>query len=72
MRKSSVLQRVALRKPREPEHVSLNGANATQEQTPSEEDIRIRAFQKWEEAGCPSCDGVYFWLAAEAELRGVK
>jgi hypothetical protein len=31
--------------------------------------IRQRAFEKWEQAGRPAGDGVYFWLAAERELQ---
>ena len=31
----------------------------------SEEAIRELAYQKWEEAGCPSGDGFDFWLEAE-------
>lgn len=34
------------------------------------EQIRERAYYKWEAAGCPCCDGVEFWLQAEAELNG--
>lgn len=34
------------------------------------EQIRERAYYKWEEAGCPCCDGVQFWLEAEAEVIG--
>jgi Protein of unknown function (DUF2934) len=35
------------------------------------EEIRRLAYRKWQEAGCPSGDGVEFWLTAEAEiLRG--
>ena len=30
--------------------------------------IRETAYSKWEAAGCPSGDGVKFWLEAEAEL----
>ena len=33
-----------------------------------EEQLRERAYHKWEEAGCPCGDGVEFWLQAEAEL----
>jgi hypothetical protein len=35
----------------------------------SEEDIRLRAYQKWEAAGKPCGDGRNFWLEAEQELR---
>ncbi len=35
------------------------------------EEIRLLAYRKWQEAGCPNGDGVQFWLTAEAEiLRG--
>ncbi len=35
----------------------------------SEEQIRIRAFQKWETAGKPIGEDLKFWLEAEEELR---
>jgi hypothetical protein len=35
----------------------------------TEEDIRLRAYFKWEAAGSPIGDGVFFWLEAEKELR---
>lgn len=38
----------------------------------SQEDIRLRAYRKWESAGKPSGDGTQFWLAAENELRHEK
>jgi hypothetical protein len=34
-----------------------------------EEATRVRAYQKWEQAGRPEGDGVPFWLEAESELR---
>jgi hypothetical protein len=34
----------------------------------SSEKIREAAYYKWEAAGCPCCDGVEFWLQAEAEM----
>ena len=33
-----------------------------------EDEVRPLAYRKWEEAGCPACDGVEFWLAAETEI----
>ncbi len=36
----------------------------------SEEAIRELAYQKWEEAGCPSGDGFDFWLDAEQAVMG--
>lgn len=35
----------------------------------TEEIIRLRAHQKWIEAGRPEGDGTHFWLEAEKELR---
>lgn len=43
---------------------SRNGAGVA----PSENEIRERAHEKWVSAGCPECEGVKFWLEAEAEL----
>jgi hypothetical protein len=39
---------------------------------PSEEEIRVRAYQKWEAAGKPAGDGMRFWLDAERELKAGK
>lgn len=53
---------------------SAKGDNAA----PSEKEHKARsccehvqelAYFKWQQAGCPDCDGVEFWLAAEAEIR---
>jgi hypothetical protein len=33
-----------------------------------DDEIRKAAYYKWEAQGCPCCDGVDFWLEAEAEL----
>tara|TARA_R110002020_G_scaffold319161_8_gene535092 strand:- start:719 stop:952 length:234 start_codon:yes stop_codon:yes gene_type:complete len=50
--------------------------NSTPELPPSEneapccEQVRELAYEKWEAAGCPCCDGTDFWLQAEAELNG--
>ncbi len=33
-----------------------------------EHTIREIAYSKWEQSGCPSGDGVNFWLEAEKEL----
>lgn len=35
-----------------------------------EEQIRDRAYQKWEQAGSPGGDGFDFWIAAEHEILG--
>lgn len=53
-------------------------ANATSGQPPrpsgkpTENDIRARAFALWQQAGCPECDGVEFWLRAEQELKNPR
>lgn len=46
-------------------HPALPGPNGMH----GEDEIRNLAYQKWQEAGCPDGDGVYFWLAAESELH---
>lgn len=33
------------------------------------EQVRLCAYQKWELAGRPVCDGTQFWLEAEQQLR---
>lgn len=34
--------------------------------------VRDLAYAKWEQAGSPPGDGVWFWLEAERELSAVK
>lgn len=36
----------------------------------NEERIRLLAYQKWEQAGCPDGDGFDFWVEAEREVLG--
>ena len=48
-------------------HVNTYGARPPV--TPQPEEVRMRAYFLWEEAGRPPGDGVRFWLAAERELR---
>jgi hypothetical protein len=43
---------------------------APQRLIPGEEEIRFRAYLKWEAAGRPVGDGQQFWLEAEREVRG--
>jgi hypothetical protein len=38
----------------------------------AEEDIRVFAYRKWENAGKPTGDGSMFWLEAERELVQMK
>ena len=33
-----------------------------------DEKVRARAYELWEAAGCPACDGQEFWFRAEREL----
>jgi hypothetical protein len=37
-----------------------------------QDEIRLRAYQKWEAAGKPNGDGIEFWLEAERELLAAK
>jgi hypothetical protein len=34
----------------------------------SQEDVRLRAYRKWESEGKPTEAGIQFWLEAEQEL----
>jgi hypothetical protein len=46
---------------------------ATPDRQPvSVDEIRLRAYLRWEAAGRPPGDGVRFWLYAERELRQAK
>jgi hypothetical protein len=48
--------------------VALDSVFAPNPRTLTLEDIRVRAYQKWEAAGRPDGDGPRFWLEAEREL----
>ncbi len=37
--------------------------------SPTHDEIRLRAYYKWEAAGRPGVDPLLFWLEAEQELR---
>lgn len=37
-----------------------------------EDAIREKAYQLWEQAGCPQSDGVEFWLSAKQELEAIE
>ena len=41
----------------------------TPSRTPTPDEIRARAYQKWENAGRPEGNSLLFWLEAEQELR---
>ena len=60
--------------PRESKAEQLIAACLTPEQfmDACEEAIRELAYQKWEEAGCPSGDGHDFWLDAEREVVAAR
>lgn len=47
---------------------SGSGAPAGAGQPVSPEEIRLRAYLKWEAAGRPGGDGLSFWVEAEREL----
>lgn len=72
MRKKSAT--VAKPAPPQPtEQVSATGPSGTGATTGngksvSSDDIRLRAYQKWEAAGRPGGDGINFWVEAEREL----
>lgn len=44
-------------------------ASRSQSKAAGEDDVRRKAYLKWEAAGKPCGDGVNFWLDAEKELR---
>jgi Zn finger protein HypA/HybF involved in hydrogenase expression len=46
----------------------LSATPCCEKETCCKDAVRERAYQLWEEAGCPCCDGENFWLAAEQEL----
>ena len=51
---------------------ALEPANAERNGKPTANDIRARAYEKWEAAGRPAGDGVQFWLQAETELSQME
>jgi Protein of unknown function (DUF2934) len=51
---------------------SRTGKPASKSKSLSQEEIRIRAYQRWEAAGKPCSDGINFWLEAEKELLQAK
>lgn len=55
-------------KRKEMEELARVGATPPRPSLPSEDEIRLRAYQKWEDAGKPSGDDLGFWLEAEREL----
>jgi hypothetical protein len=42
---------------------------ALPQRIPTQDEIRTRAYQKWEAAGRPDGESVLFWLEAEQELK---
>jgi hypothetical protein len=50
----------------------LNSTKSPARPMPTDEQIRSRAYFLWTEAGCPSGDGVQFWLDAERELTAPR
>jgi hypothetical protein len=58
-----------VRRPETPPAPQGDG-HADTRRTASDEEVRLRAYLKWEAAGRPPGDGADFWLAAERELRG--
>jgi hypothetical protein len=54
------------------EKFASNGeSDRIRDHQPSEEAIRLLAYQKWEQAGKPLDDGQQFWSEAEQELTNL-
>ncbi len=52
----------------QPDAASTPGRQDRNGKSPSEELVRLHAYQRWEAAGRPAGDGVRFWLEAEQEF----
>jgi hypothetical protein len=52
--------------------ISLSSGRTPTRPTPSEDQIRARAYFLWEQAGRPEGDGAQFWLEAEKELSNPR
>lgn len=54
--------------------VKIDAASQTPQQfmDSCEEAIRELAYQKWEEAGCPTGEGFEFWVVAEREVVAAR
>ena len=50
-------------------HAHLRLRHEMVERDPTEEEIRLLAYSKWEKAGRPPGDGSDFWAEAESELK---
>jgi hypothetical protein len=51
-----------------PKHAAQVAPTQPSCQPVSADEIRLRAYLRWEAAGKPSGDGLSFWLEAEQEL----
>ena len=49
-------------------HTPQTAPTKKNRRTPTEDEVRLRAYQLWELAGRPDGDGKEFWQQAEAEL----
>jgi hypothetical protein len=49
--------------------LSAAGCGGSQSAGVNEDEVREKAYLKWEAAGYPDGDGINFWLEAEAELQ---
>lgn len=47
---------------------AVTGSTPNSPRPVTEEDIRLCAYRKWENAGKPTGEGLPFWLEAEQEL----
>jgi hypothetical protein len=60
--------RVAAPAPVDTPRPSASGSPPGNGKAVSPDTVRVRAYEKWEQAGRPESDGVGFWLEAEREL----
>ncbi|MEO0933465.1 MAG: DUF2934 domain-containing protein [Cyanobacteria bacterium J06641_2] len=54
-----------------PYNSSTNSCKHFISNLPREEKIRIKAYEIWQQMGCPSSQSLECWLKAEKELMGV-
>ena len=55
-----------------PYDVITGACNSFIDDRPSNEAVRVQAYNLWQEAGCPDGRHVEFWLSAEAYLLNLR
>jgi hypothetical protein len=55
-----------------PDSASVLAKPSPNDKPPSQEAVRLCAYQRWETAGKPGGNGINFWLEAEQELSHIK